>query len=133
MLSRGLLSVVAGENTSRLVNDMLSRQVEQLLAAPLGRLSDKIGEEKVRSASESFAETLIGAIREKLPDAIREFDVGGVVREKIKAYPADKLEALVMSVAKEHLRTIELFGAFFGLVIGVVQGFLIYYREMLMK
>jgi uncharacterized membrane protein YheB (UPF0754 family) len=133
MLSRGLLSVVAGENTSRLVNDMLSRQVEQLLAAPLGRLSDKIGEEKVRSASDSFGDTLIAAIREKLPDAIREFDVGGVVREKIKAYPADKLEALVMSVAKEHLRTIELFGAFFGLVIGIVQGFLIYYREMLMK
>jgi len=133
MLSRGLLSVVAGENTSRLVNDMLSRQVEQLLAAPLGRLSDKIGEEKVRSASDSFGDTLIAAIREKLPDAIREFDVGGVVREKIKAYPADKLEALVMSVAKEHLRTIELFGAFFGLVIGLVQGVLIYYREMLMK
>jgi len=133
MLSRGLLSVVAGENTSRLVNDMLSRQVEQLLAAPIGRLSDKIGEEKVRSASDSFGDTLIAAIREKLPDAIREFDVGGVVREKIKAYPADKLEALVMSVAKEHLRTIELFGAFFGLVIGIVQGFLIYYREMLMK
>ena len=133
MLSRGLLSVVAGENTSRLVNDMLSRQVEQLLAAPIGRLSDKIGEEKVRTASDSFGDTLIAAIREKLPDAIREFDVGGVVREKIKAYPADKLEALVMSVAKEHLRTIELFGAFFGLVIGIVQGFLIYYREMLMK
>jgi len=133
MLSRGLLSVVAGENTSRLVNDMLSRQVEQLLAAPIGRLSDKIGEEKVRSASDSFGDTLIAAIREKLPDAIREFDVGGVVREKIKAYPADKLEALVMSVAKEHLRTIELFGAFFGLVIGLVQGVLIYYREMLMK
>jgi uncharacterized membrane protein YheB (UPF0754 family) len=133
MLSRGLLSVVAGENTSRLVNDMLSRQVEQLLAAPIGRLSDKIGEEKVRSASDSFGDTLIAAIREKLPDAIREFDVGGVVREKIKAYPADKLEALVMSVAKEHLRTIELFGAFFGLVIGIVQGFLIYYRELLMK
>jgi uncharacterized membrane protein YheB (UPF0754 family) len=133
MLSRGLLDIIAGENTSRLVNDMLSRQIEQLLAAPIGRLSDKIGEEKVRSASDSFAETIIAAIREKLPDAIREFDVGNVVREKIKAYPADKLESLVMSVAKEHLRTIELFGAFFGLVIGIVQGVLIYYREMLMK
>jgi uncharacterized membrane protein YheB (UPF0754 family) len=133
MLSKGLLGIIAGENTSRLVNDMLSRQIEQLLAAPIGRLSDKIGEEKVRSASESFADTIIAAIREKLPEAIREFDVGGVVREKIKSYPADKLESLVMSVSKEHLRTIELFGAFFGLVIGVVQGLLIYYREMLMK
>ncbi|MEP7075731.1 MAG: DUF445 family protein [Acidobacteriota bacterium] len=129
-LSRGLLGIIAGENTSRLINDMLSRQIEQLLAAPIGRLSDKIGEDKVRSASDSFADTIIAAIREKLPEAIKEFDVGGVVREKIKNYPAEKLEALVMSVAKEHLRTIELFGALFGFIIGVLQAiqFYIYAR-----
>jgi uncharacterized membrane protein YheB (UPF0754 family) len=129
-LSKGLLSIIAGENTSRLINDMLSRQIEQLLAAPIGRLSDKIGEEKVLSASDSFTETIIAAIREKLPEAIREFDVGGVVREKIKSYPAEKLEALVLSVAKEHLRTIELFGALFGFIIGCLQAiqFYIYAR-----
>ena len=38
MLSKGLLSIIASENTSRLVNDMLSRQIEQLLSAPIGRL-----------------------------------------------------------------------------------------------
>ena len=130
MLSKGLLGIISGDKTSRLVNDMLSRQIEQLLAAPIGRLSDKIGEEKVRSASDSFAETIISAIREKLPEAIREFDVGGVVREKIKSYPAEKLEALVLSVAKEHLRKIELFGALFGFIIGCLQAiqFYIYAR-----
>jgi len=126
MLSNGLLGIISGENTSRLINDMLSRQIEQLLSAPIGRLSDKIGEEKVRSASDSFADTIIAAIREKLPEAIREFDVGSVVREKIKNYPADKLEALVMSVAKEHLRTIELFGALFGFIIGTLQAIQFY-------
>lgn len=130
MLSKGLLSIIAGENTSRLVNDMLSRQIEQLLAAPIGKLSDKFEEEKLVSASETFADTIIAAIREKLPEAIKEFDVGSVVREKIMTYPVEKLEALVMSVAKEHLRTIELFGAGFGLVIGILQAiqFYIYAR-----
>jgi uncharacterized membrane protein YheB (UPF0754 family) len=130
MLSKGLLSIIAGENTSRLVNDMLSRQIEKLLAAPIGRLSDKIEEEKLVSASETFADTIIAAIREKLPEAIKEFDVGTVVREKIMTYPVEKLEALVMSVAKEHLRTIELFGAGFGLAIGILQAiqFYIYAR-----
>ncbi len=130
MLSKGLLSIIAGENTSRLVNDMLSNQIEKLLAAPIGKLSDKIEEEKLVSASETFADTIIAAIREKLPEAIKEFDVGGVVREKIKTYPVEKLEALVMSVAKEHLRTIELFGAGFGLAIGILQAiqFYIYAR-----
>lgn len=129
-LSRGLLSIISSENTSRLVNDMLSRQIEQLLAAPIGRLSDRIEEKKLVSASESFSDAIIEAIREKLPEAIREFDVGSVVREKIKNYPVEKLEALVLSVAKEHLRTIELFGALFGLFIGILQAvqFYIYAR-----
>lgn len=127
MLSKGLLSIIASENTSRLVNDMLSRQIEQLLSAPIGKLSEKIEEKKLVSASETFADTIINAIREKLPEAIKEFDVGGVVREKIMNYPVEKLEALVLSVAKEHLRTIELFGAGFGLAIGLVQAVQFYF------
>lgn len=129
MLSKGLLGIISSENTSRLVNDMLSKQIEGLLSAPIGKLSDRIEEKKLLSASESFSDAIIEAIREKLPEAIKEFDVGGVVKQKIMTYPVEKLEALVMSVAKEHLRTIELFGALFGLIIGVVQGALIYLRE----
>jgi uncharacterized membrane protein YheB (UPF0754 family) len=127
MLSKGLLSIISGENTSRLVNDMLSRQIEQLMVAPIGRLSDRIEEDKVLKASASFADAIIAAIREKLPEAIREFNVGGVVQEKIKSYPVEKLENLVLSVAKEHLRTIELFGALFGFFIGVVQAIQFYF------
>jgi len=125
-LSRGLLSVIANDNTARMVNNMLSGQIERLLSAPIGRLSEKIEERKLVSASETFADTIINAIREKLPEAIKEFDVGGVVKEKIMNYPVEKLEALVMSVAKEHLRTIELFGAVFGFMIGIVQAIQFY-------
>jgi uncharacterized membrane protein YheB (UPF0754 family) len=127
MLSKGLLAIVSGEDTHRLINDMLARQVERLLATPIGRLTDTISEERFRAASDAVAETIIDAIREKLPDAIRDFDVGGVVREKIKNYPVEKLESLVMSVAKEHLRTIELFGALFGLIIGLLQAIQFYF------
>ncbi|MBL8183958.1 MAG: DUF445 family protein [Blastocatellia bacterium] len=129
MLSKGLLSVIARPDTSRIINEMLAKQIDTLLSAPIGQLSDHISEEKLRAASESVSETIITAIREKLPEAIREFDVGGVVREKIMNYPAEKLEALVMSVAKEHLRTIELFGAAMGFLIGVGQAALHYYTK----
>jgi uncharacterized membrane protein YheB (UPF0754 family) len=130
MLSKGLLSIISSDDTSKVINDMLARQIENLLNAPIGKLSDSISEEKLRSASESVADTVVNAIREKLPEAIREFNVGGVVREKIMNYPVEKLEALVLSVAKEHLRTIELFGALFGFVIGLLQAvqFYIYAR-----
>ncbi len=127
MLSKGLLTVLNREETSNIINAVLAKQIENLLAAPIGRLSDHIAEEKVRQAGKSLTETIISAAREKLPEAIKEFDVGGVVREKINTYPAEKLESLVLSVAKEHLRTIELFGAGFGLALGIAQAIQFYF------
>jgi len=127
MLSKNLLNILNREETANIINRVLSKQIERLLAAPIGKLSDHISEEKVRQAGKSLTETIIAAAREKLPEAIREFNIGGVVREKINNYPVEKLESLVMSVAKEHLRTIELFGALFGLIIGVIQALLSYW------
>jgi uncharacterized membrane protein YheB (UPF0754 family) len=127
MLSRGLLNVVASEDTSKIINSMLATQIDNLLSAPIGRLSDNIAEDRLLAASEGLAEAIIAAIREKLPEAIKEFDVGGVVREKINAYPIEKLESLVLSVAKDHLRKIELFGAILGLFLGIGQALVVYF------
>jgi len=127
MLSRTLMNVLNREETVKIINKVLSVQIERLLAAPIGKLSEHISEEKVRQAGKSLTETIISAAKEKLPEAIREFDIGGVVRDKINKYPVEKLESLVLSIAKEHLRTIELFGALFGLIIGIVQALLSYW------
>ena len=127
MLSKGLLAILSRQETSKIINSFLHNQIERFLSAPIGKLSNHISEEKVRSAGKSLTETIISAAKEKLPEAIREFNVGGVVREKINNYPAEKLEGLVLSVAKEHLRIIEFFGFFFGLLIGIIQGFLHWY------
>ena len=129
-LVNGLMDVIARPETSRIINELLARQIDGLLSAPIGRLTDHISEDKLAGASDSLTETIINAIQEKLPEAVKEFDVGGVVRQKIMNYPAEKLEELVLSVAKEHLRTIEFFGALFGFIIGIGQAiqFYIYSR-----
>ena len=127
LLSDGLLGILNRSETSDIINKVLSRQIDRLLSAPIGRLADHISEEKIKTAGSNLTETIIAAAREKLPQMIQEFNIGEVVREKINQYPVEKLESLVMSVAKEHLRTIELFGALFGFVIGVVQSGLSYW------
>ena len=126
-LVSGLVSVLNREESSRIINDMIAVQVDRLLAAPIGRLGDQIPEDKIREASHALTDAIIAAVHAKLPDAIREFNVGGVVKEKINNYPVEKLEALVLSVAKEHLRTIEAFGALFGFMIGLVQAVMSYW------
>ncbi|HEV7698702.1 MAG TPA: DUF445 family protein [Pyrinomonadaceae bacterium] len=126
MLARGLVDILSRPETTNMINDMLGGQIDRLLSMPIGRLADRLPEEKIRHASAALTDAIIAATSAKLPEAIKEFDVGGVVREKIEKYPADKLESLVMSVAKEHLRVIELFGAVFGFFIGVLQSIQFY-------
>ena len=126
MLSRGLLDILGREDTLNTINDVLAQQVDRLLSMPIGKLGDHMPEEKIREASTSLTDAIIAATTAKLPEAIAEFNVAGLVREKIEGYPAEKLEALVMSVAKEHLRKIELFGALFGLIIGIGQAIQFY-------
>lgn len=127
LLANGLLDILQKDETANIINRVLAKQIDRLLSTPIGKLSDHISEEQIEKAGVNITETIISAAREKLPEAIKEFDIGGVVREKINNYPVEKLEALVLSIAKEHLRTIELFGALFGFFIGIVQAALSYW------
>lgn len=120
-LTRSLLSLLSHEDTARTINAILSSQIERLLVAPIGRLGDHLSEHSVERASAALVERITGAARERLPAAIAEFDVGGLVRKKVSDYPTAKLEELVLSVASQHLKTIELFGAIIGFFIGVGQ------------
>jgi uncharacterized membrane protein YheB (UPF0754 family) len=120
-LSRGLLNLLAHDQTARTINAILSSQVERLLIAPIGRLGDHVSQNAMQRASSALVERITFAARERLPVAIAEFDVGGLVRKKVSDYPIEKLEELVLSVAQQHLKTIELFGAIIGFFIGVAQ------------
>lgn len=120
-IHRSLLSMLAHEETARTINAILSAQIERLLMAPIGRLGDHLSEQSVKRASEALIQRITDAARERLPSAIAEFDVGGLVKKKVSDYPIEKLEALVLSVAQHHLKTIELFGAIIGFFIGVGQ------------
>ncbi len=120
-LTKGLLALITREDTARTINGILSSQVERLLIAPIGRLGDHLPQKSVKRATETLVERITQAARERLPATIAEFDVGGLVRNKVSAYPLEKLEELILSVAGQHLKTIELFGAAIGFVIGFGQ------------
>ncbi|MFN2598418.1 MAG: DUF445 family protein, partial [Pyrinomonadaceae bacterium] len=120
-LSKSLLAVLAREDTARTVNNILAAQIDRLLAAPIGRVGDHLSPQTVGRAERALVERIVAVARERLPQAIKEFDVGGIVREKVTNYPVKKLEDLVLSVAKDHLRKIEVFGAVIGFFLGLSQ------------
>ena len=121
LLTKSLLSLLSRDDTARTINAILSAQIERLLIAPIGKLGDHVSQNAMERASTALVERITEAARERLPVAIAEFDVGGLVRKKVSDYPLEKLEELVLSVAQQHLKTIELFGAAIGFFIGVAQ------------
>jgi uncharacterized membrane protein YheB (UPF0754 family) len=120
-LTHSLLTVLARDNTAQTINAILNSQIEKFLIAPIGRLGDHMPAGAIDKASAALTEKITTAARERLPALIAEFDVGGMVRQKVSDYPIEKLEKLVLSVAQQHLKTIELFGAVIGFWIGVGQ------------
>ena len=120
-LTRSLLSLLTRPDTARTISLIIDSQIDRLLETPIGRLGDHLPEESVKRAAEALVERITAGARERLPTAIAEFDVGGLVRKKVSDYPIEKLEALVLSVASQHLKTIELFGALIGLILGLGQ------------
>ncbi len=119
--TRSLYGILARDETTRRINLIMSSQIERLLVAPIGTLSEHVPAESLAGARTALVERITLAARERLPATIAEFDVGGLVRKKVSDYPIEKLEALVLSVASHHLKTIELFGAIIGFFIGVGQ------------
>lgn len=119
--TRSLYGILARDETTRRINLIMSSQIERLLVAPIGTLSEHVPAESLAGARTALVERITLAARERLPATIAEFDVGGLVRRKVSDYPIEKLEELVLSVASHHLKTIELFGAIIGFFIGVGQ------------
>jgi uncharacterized membrane protein YheB (UPF0754 family) len=118
-----LLVVLQRDETAGKINRILTAQIERLLDTPIGKLSQHLSAETVTGISDSITDRIISAAEERLPIVIKEFDIGTLVREKVDAYPLEKLENLVLSIAGQHLRKIELFGLFIGFFIGVFQAF----------
>ncbi|HVG39844.1 MAG TPA: DUF445 family protein [Pyrinomonadaceae bacterium] len=125
LLTKALLDVLAREETAQTISSILSDQVDRLLIKPIGRPADHLPNDSILRASAALTDRITLATRERLPTALAEFDIGGIVRRKVADYPVEKLESLVLSVAQQHLRTIELFGLVMGFFIGVAQPFLL--------
>ncbi len=120
-LTKFLLGILTRPETANALNAIVGNQIEQLLIRPIGRPVDYFAKDSIARTSSALTTRITEAARERLPAAIKEFDIGGIVRQKVSNYPVEKLETLVLSVAQQHLRTIELFGLVIGFLLGIGQ------------
>ncbi len=74
---------------------------------------------------EMIATKFIEMLDRELPSILEELDIKTIVTQKVKDFSLEKLEKIILEVARTQLAYITYFGGILGFVIGLVQIFFI--------
>lgn len=72
--------------------------------------------------NESGEETLKNLINETTHKVAQRVSIKEIVEEKINSYDIEKIEEIIIDIAKTELKHIEVLGGVIGFFIGIVQG-----------
>ncbi len=67
LLANGLLDILQKDETANIINRVLAKQIDRLLSAPIGKISDHISEEQIESAGEKLPKRLFPPPKKNFP------------------------------------------------------------------
>lgn len=132
--TRELIEAVNTPETRQKVTGLVSDNVAAKIDKILPRFIANYAGDKIRDHLEDMIggemENLFTQLGDALGQELQEQKLlGSLVESKITAFNLVELETLVLKVAKNELRYIEVFGAVVGLIIGIIQVlFLVFFK-----
>lgn len=104
------------------INRVLEERLPGILPASLKsaikRYIDEVIEQEATDLINASVENMIHSASEKI-------NLSEMVEKRINRFPMDKLEEMVLRIAKRELKHIEVLGGVLGFIIGLVQGIII--------
>lgn len=79
---------------------------------------DEVIDQEAETIFNELAETIIHK-------AATEIKIAQIIEEKIINFELDRLEIIIIAIAKKELKHIELLGGLIGFLIGILQGFIL--------
>lgn len=102
--------------------EAISKKVPSIIIAPF---KDKICL-YVDSVVDEESDNIIAELTNKLNgDNENGIRLASIVEEKVNSFELDKIENIIISVAKKELKHIEVLGGVLGFLIGIVQGVMV--------
>ena len=102
--------------------EAITRKVPSMILAPF---KDKIClyvDNVIDEESDGIIEELTDRINDENKSGIR---LASIVEEKVNSFGLDKIEEIIVSIAKKELKHIEVLGGVLGFLIGIVQGIMV--------
>ena len=121
-----LLAAIEVELEGR-VAELLRRKIDELPMVAQLVVSDEM-ESRLGKSIVKHAMAAIPEIADRLQGEIEErLDVRKIVEERMNAFDIERIEAIVLQIARRELRAIELLGAVIGAVVGGAQWALLHF------
>lgn len=101
---------------------VITEKVPSIIIAPF---KDKISlyvDNMIDEEGDGIIEELMDRVNDKNKNGIR---LAKIVEEKVNTFELEKIENIIISVAKKELKHIEVLGGVLGFLIGIVQGVIV--------
>ncbi len=124
---KDLMAAFEQMNLEEVLGDLLGKglgeKINELKTMPL--IGAFLTPERVQGLKEGIVRSILKR-KESLFEAMegqleKNLDVSSIVEAKVAAFPSEELESLILAVAKRELRSIEIWGALLGALIGLLQ------------
>ncbi|MNX50269.1 hypothetical protein D3C86_808890 [compost metagenome] len=110
----------------RQLQSLIGQGASFVLSKPIGRLRDRLGEERLTRIHGTIEQQLLAAAQREAPRLARLIDVRGLVETKIQGADAQAIEAMVKNLARKELNSIFTKGLYGGILVSLVMtGFLL--------
>ncbi|MDG5786387.1 DUF445 family protein [Evansella sp. AB-P1] len=94
--------------------------------APVKDWARQYEEVIVKSIFPSIVEVITYVVERNLESVMKKIGIREIVQDQINNFPLEKLETMLLSIAKRELKMIATLGALIGALVGFVQGVIIY-------
>ena len=124
---KDLRAALEKADLQKLGADMIGSAIDEKIAefASLPMIGAFLTPDRIAGIRDSIVASIVskqGELAAQLESAISEsFDVSKIVEEKVAAFSTQRLEELILEVARRELRAIEMWGAVLGACIGIIQ------------
>lgn len=106
-----------------LIDRAIERKLQDLAGLPM--IGSFLSPERLSGLRNGIVRAVLeqeDVLIEHLERAVEEnLDVAALVEDKVAAFPSQRMEAIVLEVARRELRAIEIWGAALGALIGILQ------------
>ncbi len=126
LITTKLLQIAQTESLQQAFDQAMQQKISYLISErPIGELANHLPSDAREELQHGLFEQLITLLKKEIPPMVDNLDIRRIVEDKVNSLDIMKVEDLLMGIMKEQFKYINLFGALLGMLIGMLNLFLL--------